>query len=84
MLSLLLRFHDPQQGRVTIDGVDIASVTRDPLRAQIAVLFQENILFNTSLHENIRFGSLDASDAEMEAAAKKDEIHKFITSLPAG
>ena len=84
LLSLLLRFHDPQQGRVTIDGVDIASVTRDSLRAQMAVVFQDNVLFNTSLRENIRLGSLDASDAEVEAAAKKAEIHKFIASLPAG
>ncbi len=84
LLSLLLRFHDPQQGRVTIDGVDIASVTRDSLRAQMAVVFQDNVLFNTSLRENIRLGSLEASDAEVEAAAKKAEIHKFIMSLPAG
>jgi ATP-binding cassette subfamily B protein len=84
LLSLLLRFHDPQQGRVTIDGVDIANVTRDSLRAQMAVVFQDNVLFHTSLRENIRLGSLGASDAEVEAAAKKAEIHKFITSLPAG
>ncbi|SEM72447.1 ATP-binding cassette, subfamily B [Bosea lupini] len=84
LLSLLLRFHDPQRGKVTIDGVDIASVTRDSLRAQMAVVFQDNVLFNTSLRENIRLGSLDASDAEVEAAAKKAEIHKFIISLPDG
>ena len=84
LLSLLLRFHDPQRGRVTIDGVDIASVTRDSLRAQMAVVFQDNVLFHTSLRENIRLGALEASDAEVEAAAKKAEIHKFIMSLPAG
>ena len=84
LLSLLLRFHDPQRGKVTIDGVDIASVTRDSLRAQMAVVFQDNVLFNTSLRENIRLGSLEASDAEVEAAAKKAEIHKFIMSLPDG
>jgi ATP-binding cassette subfamily B protein len=84
LLSLLLRFHDPQRGKVTIDGVDIASVTRDSLRAQMAVVFQDNVLFHTSLRENIRLGSLGASDAEVEAAAKKAEIHKFIMSLPAG
>ncbi len=84
LLSLLLRFHDPQRGKVTIDGVDIASVTRDSLRAQMAVVFQDNVLFHTSLRENIRLGALEASDAEVEAAAKKAEIHKFIMSLPAG
>ncbi len=84
LLSLLLRFHDPQRGKVTIDGVDIASVTRDSLRAQMAVVFQDNVLFHTSLRENIRLGSLEASDAEVEAAAKKAEIHKFIMSLPEG
>ena len=84
LLSLLLRFHDPQRGRVTIDGVDIASVTRDSLRSQMAVVFQDNVLFHTSLRENIQLGALEASDAEVEAAAKKAEIHKFIMSLPAG
>lgn len=84
LLSLLLRFHDPQQGRLTIDGIDIASVTRHSLRAQMAVVFQDNVLFNTSLRENIRLGSLEASDAEVETAARKAEIHKFIASLPEG
>ncbi|HEV7256207.1 MAG TPA: ABC transporter ATP-binding protein [Bosea sp. (in: a-proteobacteria)] len=84
LLSLLLRFHDPQRGRVTIDGVDIADVTRASLNAQMAVVFQDNVLFHTSLRENIRLGALEASDARVEAAAKKAEIHKFITSLPQG
>ena len=69
---------------MTIDGVDIASVTRDSLRSQMAVVFQDNVLFHTSLRENIQLGALEASDAEVEAAAKKAEIHKFIMSLPAG
>ncbi|WP_156639882.1 ABC transporter ATP-binding protein [Bosea sp. PAMC 26642] len=84
LLSLLLRFYDTRQGRVTIDGVDIADVTRDSLRAQMAIVFQENVLFNTTFRENIRLGSLDASDAQVEAAARQAEIHKFIAAQPQG
>ncbi|MBI3700435.1 MAG: ABC transporter ATP-binding protein [Afipia sp.] len=82
LLNLILRLYTPTEGRVTIDGVDIRRVTRDSLRRSMAVVFQENMLFNLSLRENIRLGKEGASDKEVEDAAKKAEIHRFIMSLP--
>jgi ATP-binding cassette subfamily B protein len=82
LLNLILRLYIPTEGRVTIDGVDIRRVTRDSLRKSMAVVFQENMLFNLSLRENIRLGKEGASDKEVEEAAKKAEIHRFIMSLP--
>ncbi len=84
LLNLILRLYTPTEGRVSIDGVDIRRVTRDSLRAQMAVVFQENMLFNMSIRENIRLGKEGASDDEVEEAAKKAEIHRFIRSLPDG
>jgi ATP-binding cassette subfamily B protein len=82
LLNLILRLYLPTEGRVTIDGVDIRKVTRDSLRASMAVVFQENMLFNMSIRENIRLGKEGASDKEVEEAAKKAEIHRHIMSLP--
>jgi ATP-binding cassette subfamily B protein len=82
LLNLILRLYVPNHGRITIDGVDTRKVTRASLRASMAIVFQENMLFNISIRENIRLGKEDASDAEVEAAAKKAEIHRFIMSLP--
>jgi ATP-binding cassette subfamily B protein len=84
LLNLILRLYTPTKGRVTIDGVDIGRVTRDSLRANMAVVFQENMLFNMSLRENIRLGKEGATDEEVEQAARKAEIHNFIVSLPEG
>jgi ATP-binding cassette subfamily B protein len=84
ILNLVLRLYDPKSGRVTIDGVDIADVTRGSLRAQMAVVFQENLLFNTTLRENIRLGNASATDEQVVAAAKQAEIHRFIMGLPNG
>ena len=84
LLNLILRLYTPDDGRVTIDGVDIRRVTRDSLRRSMAVVFQENMLFNMSLRENIRLGKEDATDAEVEQAARKAEIHNFIEELPDG
>ncbi len=84
ILNLILRLYDPGGGRIAIDGHDIAGVTRASLRGQMAVVFQENVLFNTTFRENIRLGNPDATDAEIEAAAKAAEIHKFIRGLPRG
>ena len=61
----------PDEGRVTIDGVDIRRVTRKSLRGSMAVVFQENMLFNMSIRENIRLGKEGASDAEVEEAAER-------------
>ena len=84
LLNLILRLYVPTEGRVTIDGVDIRKVTRESLRANMAVVFQDNVLFNMSIRENIRLGKENATDEEVEAAARKAEIHRFIKSLPEG
>jgi ATP-binding cassette subfamily B protein len=82
LLNLILRLYVPDEGRVTIDGVDIRKVTRESLRRSMAVVFQENMLFNMSIRENIRLGKENATDAEVEDAARKAEIHRYIMSLP--
>jgi ATP-binding cassette subfamily B protein len=84
LLNLILRLYTPTEGRLTIDGVDIRRVTRDSLRSSMAVVFQENMLFNMSLRENIRLGKEGATDEEVEEAARNAEIHSFIMSLPEG
>ncbi|WP_213742009.1 ABC transporter ATP-binding protein [Bradyrhizobium sp. dw_411] len=82
LLNLILRLYVPDEGRVTIDGVDIRKVTRESLRSSMAVVFQENMLFNMSIRENIRLGKEGATDQEVEQAARKAEIHRYIMSLP--
>ena len=82
LLNLILRLYVPDEGRVTIDGVDIRKVTRESLRQSMAVVFQENMLFNMSIRENIRLGKEGATDEEVEEAARKAEIHRYIMSLP--
>ncbi|HZR74106.1 ABC transporter ATP-binding protein [Bradyrhizobium sp.] len=82
LLNLILRLYVPDEGRITIDGVDIRKVTLESLRRCMAVVFQDNMLFNMSIRENIRLGKPDATDAEVEAAARKAEIHRYIMSLP--
>jgi ATP-binding cassette, subfamily B, bacterial len=82
LLNLILRLYVPDEGRVTIDGVDIRKVTRESLLRSMAVVFQENMLFNMSIRENIRLGKEGATDKEVEDAARKAEIHRYIMSLP--
>jgi ATP-binding cassette subfamily B protein len=82
LLNLILRLYVPDEGRVTIDGVDIRRVTRESLRKSMAVVFQENMLFNMSIRENIRLGKEGATDEEVVEAARKAEIHQYIMSLP--
>lgn len=81
---LLLRLYDVTGGRITIDGQDIAAVTLDSLRSQIAFIPQDTSLFHRSLMENIRYGRLDASDAEVQAAAENADAASFIHALPQG
>src|SRR5436190_8070416 len=82
LLNLILRLYVPDEGRLTIDGVDIRRVTRESLRKSMAVVFQENMLFNMSIRENIRLGKDGATDEEVEQAARKAEIHRYIMGLP--
>ena len=84
LLGLLLRLHDPTAGSVTIDGHDLRDVTQVSLRMQIGVVFQDSFLFDATLRENIRLGKPEASDEEIEAAARDAGIHDFIMSLPEG
>jgi ATP-binding cassette, subfamily B, bacterial len=83
-LSLLMRLHDPALGRVLIDGADVRDFTQASVRAQMGVVLQDSFLFNLSIRENIRHGRLDATDAEIEAAARAAEIHDGILALPEG
>ena len=84
ILSLLLRFYDPQAGQILVDGRPLPAVGVNAYRSHIGVVFQESFLFNTTLRENIRLGRLSATDAEVEAAARTAEIHDFICGLPQG
>jgi ATP-binding cassette subfamily B protein len=84
LVSLLLRLYDPQQGGVLIDGRDIRSFTLASLRAQISVVLQENVLFAASVRDNIAYGAPEASDAEIERAARLANAHDFILALPEG
>jgi ATP-binding cassette subfamily B multidrug efflux pump len=80
-VNLLLRFFDVEQGRITIDGQDIAKVTQESLRAQISVVTQDTSLLHRSIRENIRYGRPAASDAEVEAAARLAHADEFIAGL---
>ncbi|MCC5868352.1 MAG: ATP-binding cassette domain-containing protein [Gammaproteobacteria bacterium] len=82
--QLLLRFYQPGAGRICVDGVDIAQTDPRELRSRIALVPQDTVLFGTSARENIRFGRPDASDAEVEAAARAAAAHEFISVLPEG
>lgn len=84
VLALLTRFYEPATGVVAFDGHDVRAALQDSLRAQLGIVFQESILFNTTIRENIRVGKLDATDAEVEAAARSAEIHDLIMTMPAG
>jgi len=82
--SLLSRFYDPLSGSVQLDGHDYRTLDAEWLRTQVGVVSQEPVLFATSVIENIRYGRRDASQAEVEAAARAAHIHDFIVSLPDG
>lgn len=84
MFQLLLRFYDPQSGRIEIDGTDIKNLEPETLRKQFAFVQQATPLFSGSAMENIRYGRADASDAEVIAAAKAAFAHDFIMRLPNG
>jgi ATP-binding cassette, subfamily C, bacterial CydD len=82
--ALLLRFFDPQAGHVTIGGRDLRDLTLAELRAQIAVVAQDTYLFHGSVRANLLFGNADATQAELEAAARAAGAHDFIAALPKG
>ena len=84
MVKLLMRFYDVDSGAIRIDGTDIRDFDRSELRSLFAMVLQETWLFNGSIRENIRYGNLDATDEEVEEAAKAAHAHWFITTLPGG
>lgn len=84
IISLLSRFYDPTEGRVLVDGIDIRDVTLESLRSQIGIVLQDTFIFSGTIRDNIRFGRLDATDAEVEAAAKAVFAHDFIVKLKDG
>jgi len=81
MVNLLLRFFDIEDGRILIDGQDIARVTQESLRSQISVVTQDTSLLHRSIRDNIRYGRPSASDAEIEKAARLAHAHDFILDL---
>ena len=84
LTALVPRFYDPTEGRVLIDGVDVRDVSLASLRSQIAVISQDPFLFSTTVRENIAFGAPDATDEEIESAARLAQAHEFIVELPEG
>jgi ATP-binding cassette subfamily B protein len=81
---LLFRFYDVNAGRITIDGQDIRNVTQDSLRRALGIVPQDTVLFNDTIRYNIRYGRPDATDAEVEEAARLARIHDFVVSTPDG
>lgn len=84
MVKLISRFHDPSQGRILVDGIDIKMVTQKSLRSQMGIVLQDPFLFSGSVSENIRFGRLEATQEEIELAARAVGAHDFISHLPDG
>jgi len=84
IIQMLLRFYDPDAGRITLDGIDIASMARADFRKALALVPQDPVIFAASARENIRFGRPDATDAEIDEAARAAAAHDFISALPEG
>ncbi len=84
LINLLMRFYDPDSGRITLDGRDIQSVTRKSLRLSYAMVLQDTWLFTGTIFENLAYGRKDARREDVEAAAKAARIHRYIMALPQG
>ena len=84
ILQLLMRFYDPASGRITLDGIALADMARADFRQAMALVPQDPVIFAASARDNIRFGRPDASDAEVEAAARAAAAHDFLSALPQG
>jgi subfamily B ATP-binding cassette protein MsbA len=84
IINLIPRFYDVTNGRVLVDGLDVRDVTLPSLRGQVGIVLQETFLFNMTIRANIRYGRSDASDEEVERAARAAAAHDFIVDLPDG
>ena len=82
--DLLLRFYNPEEGTIEIDGVDLRSIERSSLHELIAIVTQEPFLFDDTILENIRYGRPDATSEEVVEAARATYVHEFIEGLPNG
>jgi len=82
--ALILRLYDPQAGSISIDGVDVRKYRLESLRHEIGIVLQDSLLFATTVRENIAYGKLDATEAEIVAAAKAANAHDFIMELESG
>jgi len=84
VFNLLLRFHDPQRGRITLDGVDLRALKLDELRGALALVPQETVIFGASAADNIRFGRADAGNEDVSNAARSAEAFDFLSDQPQG
>ncbi len=84
IVNLLTRFYDVDEGAILLDGEDIRSLDRKTLRQNLGMVLQDTYLFSSTIRENIRYGRLDATDEEVEQAARLANVHRFITHLPEG
>jgi ATP-binding cassette subfamily B protein len=84
LLSLVPRFYDPDEGRVTLDDRDLRQITKKSLRDKIAIVLQDTLLFSTTIRENIAYGRPDATDDEIREAARRAQADEFISRMPAG
>jgi ATP-binding cassette, subfamily B, bacterial len=84
LVSLLLRLYDPIEGNILIDGHDLREYQVESLRRQVSIVLQDSVLFAVSVRDNIAYGALGATDAEIEAAARLANAHEFIMALPQG
>lgn len=82
LVNLIPRFYDVQEGRITIDGIDVRDARQDDLRQVVGIALQEALLFQGKIRFNLKFGSPDADDAVMENGARAADAHGFITNLP--
>lgn len=84
LVNLLMRFYEIDQGRITLDGVDIREMTRSELRSQVGMVLQDTWLFSGTIAENIRYGAPEASESDMIAAAEATHVDRFARTLPDG
>jgi subfamily B ATP-binding cassette protein MsbA len=84
LITLIPRFYDPTEGRITLDGIDLRELDERTLRAQIGIVPQETLLFSGTVRDNIRYGRPGATDAEVEAAARSANAYDFIAAFPGG
>ena len=84
LTKLLLRFYDPDEGRITLDGRDIRGLSLSDLRRNVAAVLQETLVFDGTIADNIRWGRPDATDEDIERAARAADVHRFVQDLPDG